>query len=224
MQEEAKVISLRQLQRKKYNFLDGLPEDIEQSFGKLTKNFILIVWGNSGNGKSNFILQILKCLMGYGSVLYVSYEEGTEASMQVMAHRHLNKKHSGRIRFADASMSYQALFTRLDKKRSEQFIVIDSIQYMGISYKDYKQLKEAYPNKSFIFLSHANGRKPRGKVAEDIMYDATIKCHIEGYVVDVKSRLKLDGLPVPYVVWEDGAKKVWGRNWKNPFTKTKRKK
>jgi len=209
----ARVLGLKQLLQKNYRFLKDLPEPITDSFGKLVDNFIMIVWGMSGNGKSNFIMQFLKAIMPYGKVLYVALEEGFEATTQMTALRQLDEKeHGGKIEFADHEMTYDELWKKLEKKKSPRFIVIDSIQYWKINYEQYKRLKEKFAKKSFIFISHASGKLPKGKTAEDIMYDAGIKTRIEGYVcTTVISRY---GGNKPYVIWEEGAKKYWGKNYK----------
>jgi hypothetical protein len=208
----AKVLGLKQLLSKKYKYLDNLPEVITHSFGKLTLNFIMIVWGQSGNGKSSFLMQLLKVLLLYGKVLYVALEEGFEATTQMNALRQLNAAdHSGKIEFADHEMTYIELCDKLSKKKSPRFIIIDSVQYWNISYEMYKALKERFKNKSFIFISHAKGKIPDGNTADKIRYDAGIKVHIQGFVAEVKSRY---GGNNPYVIWEEGAKRYWGKQYK----------
>lgn len=208
----AKVLGLKQLLQKKHAFLENLPDNIVHSFGRLTVNFIMIVWGQSGNGKSNFMMQFLKVLLHHGKVLYVALEEGFEATTQMNAMRQLTEEeHSGKIEFADHEMNYMELVNKLSKKKSPRFIVIDSIQYWNISYEMYKALKEKFKKKTFIFISHAKGKIPDGNTADKIRYDAGIKVHIEGYVAKVVSRY---GGNNPYVVWEEGAKRYWGKNYK----------
>ena len=68
-----------------------------------------------------------------------------------------------------------------------------------------------FKKKSFIFLSHASGKLPDGKTADKIRYDAGIKTRIEGYIAFPISRY---GGNKPYVIWEEGARKYWGRNYK----------
>jgi len=201
-----KVLSLKQLKEKKYDFLPDIPSEFLETFGRLTKNFTMIIYGESGNGKSNLIMSLVRLLLKYGRVLYVSYEEGHEVSMNMLALRQLPEISAG-ICFADFTMTYDELVKRLKKKRSEQFIILDSLQYMRIRYEDYIRLKELFPKKSFIYISHANGKKPRGKVAEDIEYDCTIKVFVKGFIAFIKSRL---GGNTPYIIWEEGAKKYWG--------------
>lgn len=210
----AKVLGLKQLLQKKYNFLEGLPEEITRSFGKLVDNFIMIVWGMSGNGKSNFMMQFLKAIMQYGKVLYVALEEGFEATTQITALRQLTEQeHTGKIEFADHEMTYEELVKKLKKKKSPRFIVIDSVQYWNISYEQYKALKEMFKKKSFIFLSHASGKLPDGRTADKIRYDAGIKVRVEGYIAFPISRY---GGNKPYLIFEgdatEGARYYWGKN------------
>jgi hypothetical protein len=44
---KAKVIGLKQLRQKRYDFLENLPQDFIDSFGQLVSNFSMTVWGHS---------------------------------------------------------------------------------------------------------------------------------------------------------------------------------
>lgn len=124
---------MHQLLSKKYEVLE-LPEEFKKCFGDVVKNFLMIVWGNSGNGKSNLLMQLLKALLDtkVGKGLYVSLEEGFEASIQKNVLRHLGNDYAGQIEFADYEMTYEELDKKLSKRKSPQFIVIDSVQYRNI--------------------------------------------------------------------------------------------
>ncbi len=212
----AKVLGLKQLLTKKHNYLQDLPAKMKESFGNLVDAFIMIIWGKSGNGKSNMTFDVVKALMPYGKVLYVSLEEGTEASIVQTITRHFNiEEHTGKIEFADHEMTYDKLVAKLKKKKSPKFIVIDSIQYWNINYEQYKALKEMFKRKAFIFISHARGQDPKGGIAEAIRYDAGIKVHVDRYIGFVVCRY---GGNKPYVIWEDGAKLKWGKDYNNAIT------
>lgn len=213
-----KVLSLTQLLSKKYSFLPDLPEKITNSFGKMTKNFIMLLYGESGNGKTNMLIDLLKALMPHGVILYISLEEGTEATMQLTAIQHLSEDHKGRIKFADETMTYNNLMKWLKKRNSEQFIVIDSVQYWDIDLKRYKALKSRFKKKTFIFISHIEGKHPDGFVAKKIKYDATYKVLVENFVAFIRSRL---GGNKPYLIWEEGAKEKWGEKEFNKIFKIK---
>jgi hypothetical protein len=209
---KAKILGLKQLLQKRFVFLEGLKKEILESFGTLTDSFIMIIWGQSGNGKSNVVMQLLKVLMAFGyRVLYLGLEEGFGATMQKTVMRHLTSEHLDKIQFTDHSMTYAELMEKLEKPRSPKIIVVDSLQYWGISYIEYKKLKEAFPNKIFIFISHASGKLPDGKTADKIRFDACIKVRVEGYIAFIISRF---GGEKPFVVWEQGAKRYWGDKYK----------
>ena len=49
----------------------------EQAFSTPETRGVWFIWGNSGNGKSSFIMQLLSELGKYGRIVYNSLEEGT---------------------------------------------------------------------------------------------------------------------------------------------------
>jgi len=214
----AKILGVKNLLQKKFVYLENLPAEIKASFGNLVENFIMIVWGMSGNGKSNFLMQFLKVLIKYGKVLYVSLEEGHEASIVETIKRHLGEDCEGQIHFADHEMSYDKLMVVLAKKKSAKFIIIDSLQYWNITYEQYKALKQRFKKKTFIFISHAEGKLPLGSTAKSIMYDAGIKVWVTGYLALIKCRY---GGNKPYIIWEQGAKKFWGKKYPSAISGTK---
>jgi len=217
----AKVLGLKQLKQKRYTFIEGLPEEFVLSFGKLVDNLTMTVWGVSGNGKSNFMKQFLQVIMlcNVGKVCYVSLEEGHEASMQMMI-EDLPDEFNGKIEFADHTMTYDELFKKLEKKKSPKVIVIDSLQYWGITYEQYKKFKERFRKKMLIFVSHANGKEPDGKLASRIRYDSGVKVYIEGYIAFVISRYRNVR---NYVIWEEGARGYWGKDFEKKLSKIQTK-
>lgn len=214
-----KKTNLRQLFEKKYKWIEGLPQIVLQSFGRLTLNFNMIVFGQSGNGKSNMIMQFIKLLLPFGKVLYVSLEEGAEATMQMLAMRHLSIEDTGQIQWLHGGVKLRHLQEELRKRRSATFVIIDSLQYLNIDYTDYQILKEEFEHKkSFIWISHANGKWPEGKTANRIFYDCDIKIRVQGYIAIIKSRLHPGGERQNYVIWEKGAKAAWGKKYKEALT------
>jgi hypothetical protein len=83
-------------------------------------------------------------------------------------------------------------------------VIIDSLQYTGLTYSDYKALRAEFKNKLFIFISHADGRNPKGAVANSVKYDAFVKIYVEGYRAYPQSRF---GGGQDYVIWQEGAEK-----------------
>jgi hypothetical protein len=205
----AKVIGLKQLRQKKYAFLENLPPDFIESFGRLVKNFSMTSWGHSSNGKTSFHVQFLKVLMNYGKVCYVALEEGTEATTQ-MNFESLGDEFLGKIEFADHTMTYDELWKKLEKKKSPQYVVIDSIQYWNITYNQYQKFKERFKHKGLMFVSHAEGKEPDGKLAKRIKFDTGLKVRVEGFIAFVGSRYRNTK---NYVIWEEGARAYWGKDY-----------
>ena len=52
------------------------------AFGHTEFYGVWFIWGNSGNGKSTFVMQLCRELCKFGKVLYVSLEEGTSLTLQ----------------------------------------------------------------------------------------------------------------------------------------------
>ena len=52
------------------------------AFGHTEFYGVWFIWGNSGNGKSTFVMQMCRELCKFGKVLYVSLEEGTSLTLQ----------------------------------------------------------------------------------------------------------------------------------------------
>ena len=146
-----------------------------------------IIWGNSANGKTRFALKLAKYMASFVRVAYDSLEEGLSLSMQ---------KAIIDVGMSDVKRSFvlldketvPMLRERLTKQRSPQVVIIDSLQYTGLTYKDYTTLINDFPHKLFILVSHADGREPRGNVGKAIKYDAIVKIYVEGYKSFAQSR------------------------------------
>ena len=166
-----------------------------------------IIWGNSANGKTRFALQLARYMARFVRVAYDSLEEGLSLSMQ---------KAIEDVAMSDVKRSFvlldketvPMLRERLAKQRSPQVVIIDSLQYTGLNYKDYTLLINEFPHKLFVLVSHADGREPRGNVAKSIKYDAFVKIYVEGYKAFAQSRY---GGGEPYVVWQKGAETYWNK-------------
>ena len=167
---------------------------------------VVFFWGNSGNGKSSAVMSFAKMLTAYGTVLYVSRAAGFSLSFQNTLARFAMVECGRRFQVADDG-SIEQLTERLEKRRSPEFVVIDSVQMMGMSFKEYRALKERFPRKLFILVSQANGKQPDGRPATKMMYDADLKIWVEGYTAYSKGRFM--GPTGAFRVWDDGAERYW---------------
>ena len=206
----SKSISLKQLAEKKYILIKGLPAEIIASFGEMEDAFDAIFYGDSGNGKTNLVIQVLAELIEKldCKAEYVSYEEGHGRTMQqAMIERHnLLQRIGNRVSITD-HLTYDELRAKMAKKHSAKIWIIDSVQASGLNYAQIKELKRQFvlsrKRKILIYISWAEGKKPQGAVARDCEYYANIKVRVHLYVGFLKSRF---GGNLPYVAWPKGAK------------------
>lgn len=184
----------------------GMSGAWESFIGHPEKVGVWFIWGNSGNGKSSFAMQLCRELCRYESVLYNSLEEGTSLTMQLSLQRHgmANTERN----FYMVCEPMDVLNARLSKRGAPRVVVIDSFQYTQMSYKDYLAFRHRHKDRLLIFISHAEGKQPMGQAARSVMYDATLKIWVEGYKAMSKGRFI--GSTGEYVIWEAGAKKYWG--------------
>ena len=171
-------------------------------------NGLWFIWGNSGNGKTGFILNLVKYLTTFKrKVIYNSLEEGRRKSMQDAFRRANMTEITGKIILVQESI--EELEVRIAKRRSAQIIVLDSIQYAGISFKQFLALKKRFPEKLFIVISQAEGKMPKGRMAKDVMFDADLKIWVEGHRAISKGRFI--GKKGYYTNWIEGAARYWGQ-------------
>lgn len=210
-----KVISAKKLVKKDFKTI-GLSDEWKQYLGEVATSFEMIIWGPSYSGKSSFINEFVAELARVTkSVLLVNLEEGFSKTSKDKALRSRLAEIGG-IRFANHETTYPKLVEYLQKPRSPKVIVIDSLQYFAMTYIEYKKLKEMFPRKTFIFISHADGKLPDGKTGKKIRYDVGIKVYVQWFIAFVESRY---GGSKNFVIWEEGAKKKWGAKLFRKHTK-----
>lgn len=175
------------------------------SFGQPELGSVWLVWGHSGHGKTRLVLQLCRHLADSYPVAYNSLEEGDSKSMADAFRDVTMDEVKRKVILLDKEPLTQ-FATRLRKHKSARIVVIDSSQYAGWSYAQYKAFRDEFRNKMIIITSHADGREPSGKVAKSIRFDCDVKVRVEGYRAFITSRY---GGGEPYDVWPDGIKNYW---------------
>lgn len=201
----ARAYSVSDLLNKKYKLLP-LKDKWYEAFGEPEVSGSWFIWGNSGNGKTTFILQLCKELCKHDRVLYNSLEEGAAHTMQKAF---LNAGlASVKRRLVLVQESIEELYIRLDSHKSQNIVVLDSFQYTNLTFEKYRALIQRYPKKLFIINSQADGKQPSGRTAKRVMYDAALKIWVEGYRAFSKGRYI--GPTGYYTVWDKGAQEYHG--------------
>lgn len=199
-----RAVSVNQLLNTNFKMM-GFEGEFKASFGTPELSGSWLIWGDSGNGKTRFTLQLAKYLTQFGKVAYNSLEEGVSLSFKRAVQQ------TGMLAVAKKFIILKGetmpqLRERLTKQKSPNIIINDSVQYTDLDKRSYKSLINEFPNKLFIFISHAEGKDPMGATAKAIKYDADIKIRVEGYKAFGRSRF---GGDKPFIIWEQGAEEYW---------------
>jgi len=197
---------VREVLRMKY---DTFPFEgaFKDAFSTPERRGVWFIWGDSGNGKTTFAMQLAKELCKYGRVAYNSLEEGSSLTMRNTMLRCGMMEVNRRFLLLDAEPMEQ-LNIRLHRQKAPDIVFIDSFQYTQMSYKQYIEFKESNRNKLLIFISHADGKQPNGRAAKSVMYDATLKIRVEGFRAFSKGRFI--GPVGHYNIDKIKAPKYWG--------------
>ena len=223
-----KKMSIQQFLQIQHSDISHLiSKDLAASLGEIEWGFDIFIWGNSGDGKSSFANILVKEFSQFGKILHVVYEEGHSKSVR------MNVERSGIAELARNGQlvngydvldncPYDDLVYLLSRKQSAKIIIIDSFQYSRFTKEQWLALKAKYvkgkkgQKKIFIVISHAEGRRPRGSVACDCMFDAQIKVFVKNMIAFVKSRYEGHR---NFIIWEEGARAAWGKRYKSMLTK-----
>ena len=197
----ARAVTVKQLLATKRKVLP-FTDDWEAALGCPEVTGSMIIWGDSGNGKTSFALQFMRYMSDFENTFYNSLEEGDSLSMaRAFKRENLEATATGSVLLLDKE-PINELIERLHKAKSANVVIIDSLQYSGLTYEAYKNLVETFRKKLFVFISHADGKDPAGAVAKAIKYDSHIKVHIKAFTAYITSRY---GGGAPYIISQERA-------------------
>ena len=171
-------------------------------FGFPAENASWFVSGASAQGKSSFVMQLGKELCKYGTVLYVSYEEGVNQSFQRRMEYLKMSEVQGRFRVVTGG-SLEELVDRLRKPKSPKFVIIDSFQVSPMDYPEAVALMGRFAKKCFIWISQEKKSQPMGGGAVRLRYICDMKVRVVGYKAYCQGR-SIGDAGSYYVVWEEG--------------------
>lgn len=159
----------------------------------------ILIWGDSAQGKTSFALQFAKELSRYEPVLYDTLEEGISESIRAACVREKMVEVGNRVLLLD-NEPVPELIERLSRPKSRNVVIVDSLQYTGMTFETYKELLELFPKKLFVFISHADGKEPAGRIATQVKFNANVKIRVAGFTAYAISRY---GGGTPYVISDE---------------------
>jgi predicted ATP-dependent serine protease len=161
-----------------------------------------LVYGGSGQGKTSYVLQAVKQIcVNSQKVHYNTSEEGMKKGFKMALKRNNMKGVPG---FNYHKENIVELTARLSRQRQPKIVVIDSVQYFFRKKRSehYFDFISQFQDTTFIWISGADGKKPKGKIADDIYYDADIVINVTDYqAVIEKNRFEAYE---PRIIWQQG--------------------
>jgi len=209
-----KVLGVKQFHQKTFKLLDLSKSKFKPLLGDVPQAFVLVVAGYSGNGKTEFCMQLAKEFCQHGKVAWLSYEQRHGYDLQKATMRNDMESESGNFYpidpiagLKDDVSLLEDLDNYLKKRNSPDFIFIDSIDYTGFKFSDYVYLRNRYGSKkTLIFIAHSskNGNM-RKTVSEDVMFDGGLGILVRDFIATpIKNRF---GGFQDVIVYEEMARK-----------------
>lgn len=166
----AEQMGNRQFERLNFSY----PWDI--LMGKPATNFNIMFHGEPGAGKTTLLLKFAEYLANnFGNVIYISSEEHEASTLtdkvnELLKPKPVNLAFAPDLRTPDLSLY--------------DFIILDSVNDLGLKLDDFKKLKKDNPHAAFILiLQHTKDGDYRG--GKDWEHDIQIAAKVENGVVTV---------------------------------------
>lgn len=207
-----KGIGTKQFLDKKFDLLD-VPPEFKNLLGDLPKAFIGMLYGESGHGKTEVAMRILKFLTEHFKAGYISYEQMLTYSLQRAVHRNNMEDCVKNVtwynpldKIPEGKTLVQDLFETVGKRGSPHVFLVDSLDYLGMTKEEYHEFKSRFAHKKIIiFLCHAKGNHPEQMISRKVRFDAEFGIHVKDFIArPYKSRL---GADTDYIIWEEGARR-----------------
>lgn len=200
-----------------YNFLNMKFERIEfegawkDAFDQPEKGGIWYIGGRPTNGKTSFVVQLIKELARMGMrVRFYNFEEQASISMQKTIRRENLADVAHNIQVVNFIMTYDEIKKEIASTRT-QVIVIDTIQKAGITKSEVEELRKEFPNILIVFVSHVlpNGL-PEKAPANQAYREASLKIYVDRFRAISQGRFF--GRLGYYTIWQEEADKCWAEN------------
>lgn len=169
------VLTAEEMASRKFEYLN-FTSPWSTLIGRPATNFTMMLHGEPGAGKTTLLLKFAKYLANtFGKVLYISSEEFAASTMTEKVNTLLNPFPKN-LEFAE---------NLKDPNLSNyDFIILDSVNDLGLQLQDYKELRAKYPNTAFILiLQHTKAGHYRG--GKDWEHEIEIAGEVENGIITI---------------------------------------
>lgn len=192
---------MAELLDRKFEFYE-FGEKLDKALGTPERSFNMILWGQPGSGKTIFTMHCVVEFTTHGRCYYNHIESGESLALKrAVEFVNPTKQVKDKCDFGHKD-TFEEMVKKINEEEKRQhknrykFILIDSWQYLRheddspANLEDYLFLKESYPDKALIIISHAHEKtgKPLGEDVKRIHYDSDIKVPVRNGVARCQSR------------------------------------
>lgn len=140
------VMSLNELKQAQFQVLD-FDGQWKELIGTPEERFSLMLYGQSGHGKSHFAMQFSEYLANkFGNVLYNSAEEGVSLTLQSKI-KDIKSDNLFISKHKDFASMKKAL-----KTSNSKFVVLDSVNHMNLTPEQVEELRAIDSTRGFITI------------------------------------------------------------------------
>jgi predicted ATP-dependent serine protease len=199
----ARIISTKTFKERKYAYFE-FKDDWLLKIGNPEKGFSGLFFGPPKSGKSVELLKMCNYFAkNFGRVLYNSCEE--KFSKTVQDNLNAFKIDAEKLFFADG-LDYEELCDAVKGGRYK-LVIVDSVQYMGLTYADYKAFRAKFPKVAIVLVNQINGK---GQLfgGQQLLHAVDFYAKIENGKAEYRSRFLKDGYYEVQLFEPKGAKKI----------------
>jgi archaellum biogenesis ATPase FlaH len=190
-----KNYGVKDIEAWEFNPID-LPQEWIDHLGDITENVRILIRGRAKNGKTEYSIRFVKALcLALGKVNYNSTEQVRTSGLKKAIIRNKMSEVTGKFMLCSRDQKdFDVWFKKLQRHNSGRVIVLDSMDYMNLTFDQFKQLNERFPNKAIIMICwHDN------QVAKKIEYLMDALVEVKDFVARCVSR---EGGGKPYIIRE----------------------
>lgn len=195
----SKNYGIKDVESWKFNEVE-IPEEWRNHLGNITENFRMIIEGKSGHGKTEYVIKLAKMLAKYyGKVHLNSTEQGKSSTLQQAFARNkvAEEVEPGKLMLGDRSQkTFEGWFNKVQKPNSGRVLILDSIDYMHLTFDQYQKLHERFPHKAIIMVCWND---PMDTNSKKIKYMCDMKVEVKDY--KAYNRTRFGGIK-PLIIWD----------------------
>ncbi len=203
-----KALTVANIQNQKIEYV-ALTGSWFEALGKPQNRGLWFVYGDSGSGKSSYLMQMAKEFAGTMKVLYNLLEEETDDS-DYIKRTELFSMHEVADKFHTVSYTLDELDAYLEKPNRPGAVFIDSLVYATKDWERWYAFKKKWAHKVILVVSaHAKGKNPKTDFEDRVRFDAKMKIFVSGYLAVCQGRT-IGANGGTFIVYQEGYEKLRG--------------